>query len=1496
MNLGKKAKKLCSGILAAVLLLQPLAQPMMLQAAEVPDSTETTTTSGKTYYFSTLKTDSTEDGTQENPYKSLDKIEDLDIQPGDQILLERGSEFNDQYIHLMEKGDSAGEPIIIEPYGDETADRPKINTNGKGVWEQDYGARLDSTAHKRNGDVSSAILLKDTENIEIRGLEITNWVEVEADGKAYNDVNLIDRTGVAGMAQNKGTLEHIVLDDLYIHDIKGNIVNKHMLNGGIYFICALPDSVTGYKDTIAADAVPKFDGLTIENCHLDNVSRWGIAAAYTIYWEKFGAMVIPDDVAKTYGSSNVVIRNNYLNDIGGDAITTMYCYKPVVEGNVSQGAARDIKSSHWPANTGHKVAAGIWPWKCKDSIFQRNECFDMQNYLTGNQDAQAWDADWGDGTIYQYNYSHGNSGGCVMICGAQAYRTTFRYNISQNDLRGLLCIPGNPDLHAYNNTFYVKEGVPVVPNDFGNGVANVENNIFYYAGSTPGNGNWHPANSRVTYDNNLYYNFAAVPEDDKNAIIADGKIIFQNEGTAPAAPQESGDIHELSAFEGYKLAAGSPAIDAGKQIIDDNDYDMAEGYTDFFNNPVDLANPDVGAAQVEESPAPVLRLLSNVYEIQTEGQEGTNTITGLETNTTLETFRKNLIYQEGATITVKSDGTAVEEGTVVKYPMTVDLTIGEQTITYTLIPNTEAKLIDTSFMVKEAEAGNKIYVPHQEKNPCTVETILADVKASRGAVVSVMNGETPVTSGSIADGMSLKITAEDTQTVNTYTITVKNEYHWTRDYVDAQQGNVWFAQSKTGEADYINLTAYDNQWATWNLSGEAYSCVGAEGEKNVVTEATNGLLCDMKADGPTPAMAFRVPMTGKVTFALRDTEPYLRQNGNSGGSLKLSLYVNNETEPRQSCELTVSNQKVDFPVVELNVQKGDFIRLQALAVGSPSKPSAHVTPIITYLDAEYTGEQPEVPTAPSAPTNVTASEITQTSAKLTWTAPANGEVTKYEIYNGDERVKESTETTVVVDGLTANMEYTLTVKAVDAAGNSSEGTDVTFTTLKQEEPTDTQDPEPPTKAWVESITTTSLVVCWIASPSEDVVEYKIFDWYTEEEIIKVSADKTEVLVENLTPGTKFMWAVQAVDANGNESAAVIISMHTLEDTAAEKKQLQALITQAEKKVAENKYTDATVKAVQTQVTTSKNLLKAAAPTKAQLTKAISDLTAAVNGLKEKAENVPTEDVTAEKKQLQALITQAEKKVAENKYTDATVKAVQTQVTTSKNLLKAAAPTKAQLTKAISDLTTAVNGLKEKDTTVTPTSKPWPFEDVEQIANHWKYENIKYVYENEIMNGISGTKKFNPDGNLTRAMFATVLYRMAGQPEIAFTAKFKDVKDGQYYSKAILWANSKGIVDGYTDGNYGVNDNITREQIAKMLNLYAKVQKYDISAKKDLGSFTDIKEVSNWAVGFMQWATAVEMITGKPNDDQKTFRLDPKGQATRAECAKMLTMFMKKYAN
>ena len=539
---------------------------------------------GTTYYVSSLNGAEGNDGTsKEAPFASLLKINEITLQPGDKVLLERGSVFVDEYLHVKGSGTEEA-PIIIDVYGDENAPKPLIQTNGKGIWYQDYEMSLDNRNHQYQGNVSSCILLFDVEYIEISNIAMTNEGNFEA-GEVYNTARRMDRTGVAGVAKNKGTVDHIYLKNLDIRNVVGNVYNKHMCNGGIYLVCHKPTDVN-------ATGKAKYDDVLIEGCRLDEVNRWGIAVGYTAHWEGFPyGLDIADEAAIENGSTNVVIRGNYLTNVGGDGITTMYCYAPLIEYNVVDGYCQDMISSvyQYPENRGGMVAAGIWPWMCKSPVFQYNECYDS----TYNQDGQAWDADWGDNTIYQYNYSCNNAGGAVMCCGSYASHTVFRYNISQNDLAGVINhVGGTPNGKYYNNIFYMKEGVKIHRDGMSGGRANlIANNIFYYTGSTPAGadlGNWNATNVGL-YSNNIYYNYASLPND-ANAITADP--LFVDPGKGPTGAQESGLVHDISAFEGYKLQPNSPAIDAGMPIENMDAY--FNGGLDFFGNEVDLI-PDIGA-------------------------------------------------------------------------------------------------------------------------------------------------------------------------------------------------------------------------------------------------------------------------------------------------------------------------------------------------------------------------------------------------------------------------------------------------------------------------------------------------------------------------------------------------------------------------------------------------------------------------------------------------------------------------------------------------------------------------------------------------------------------------------------------------------------------------------------------------------------------------------------------------------------------------------------
>ena len=581
-------KRLLTIITAAAVFFSAAAPGWNAKAAEAAKDGE-----GTTYYVSTLHGKDSNDGkSKRNPFYSLRKINQLTLQPGDKILLECGSVFKNGYLHLFGQSGSKEAPIIIDQYG--TGADPVIDTNGQGVWFQNYGKALDNAWHKYQGYVSSSILLYDSEYIEINNLEIVNRPpEIET---VYNATDAMDRTGVAAVAQDKGTIDHIYLKGLNIHDVIGNVYNKHMNNGGIYFTVYEPhdEEKTG---------ISRYDDVLIEDCSVINTNRWGIAVGYTTKWDQFQGSAISDETAAEYGSTNVVIRNNYVKDPGGDSITLMYCDRPLVEYNVSDGAARQMHSGDYgPCGETQRFAAGIWPWKCKDDIFQYNEAFDTKNVNNENGDGQGWDADWADGTVYQYNYSHNNEGGCLMVCLGEAYRTTFRYNISQNDLRSVLDTFSNPDLHAYNNVFYVKEGVPIF-RDRSGGYLKAENNIFYYSGSEPKEENWTVGGNTKTYSNNLYYNYKNTPEDAAGVVVAKGETVFVNPGSAPAETtgfaHRHNDPNVRSVFDGYKLAENSPAIGRGKVITDANGKDMCE--LDFFGNEISpTETPDIGAHKYQE--------------------------------------------------------------------------------------------------------------------------------------------------------------------------------------------------------------------------------------------------------------------------------------------------------------------------------------------------------------------------------------------------------------------------------------------------------------------------------------------------------------------------------------------------------------------------------------------------------------------------------------------------------------------------------------------------------------------------------------------------------------------------------------------------------------------------------------------------------------------------------------------------------------------------------
>lgn len=172
-----------------------------------------------------------------------------------------------------------------------------------------------------------------------------------------------------------------------------------------------------------------------------------------------------------------------------------------------------------------------------------------------------------------------------------------------------------------------------------------------------------------------------------------------------------------------------------------------------------------------------------------------------------------------------------------------------------------------------------------------------------------------------------------------------------------------------------------------------------------------------------------------------------------------------------------------------------------------------------------------------------------------------------------------------------------------------------------------------------------------------------------------------------------------------------------------------------------------------------------------------------------------------------------------------------------------------------------------------------FTDVKKTS--WFYEQVKYVFENGIMNGVSETK-FGPNSPMSRAMFVTTLGRIAnaGTKE---TDKFRDVKKKSWYSGYVGWAVENGIVSGYEDGTFRPDNSILRQEAAALISRYMSYRGVIFDWNKEVpGAFADAKKIPSWASNNIEELVKSGIIVG---DSQGNF--SPKKNITRAEAATIL---------
>ena len=477
-------------------------------------------------------------------WKTLAKVNAETFGPSGSILFKNGKVWTGP---LIPRGSGAeGAPITIGRYGEGDA-RPRIE--GKGT--------------------AFAVFLYNREHWEITGLEITNFQEGVPEGQEPSN-----KRGIYVLARDMGAVHHIVVRDVVIHDINSGLddatSSTTRFYGGIFF-------------EIQGSQTPTyFDGLVVEDSHLYDVDRTGISNNSS-WADRSGTSSFGEDVGtgridNWVPSRGVVIRDNLLERIGGNAVIVRVADQALVEQNRVFYSGEQISGN------------GMFCFNTDSTLFQHNEVA-FQIYEPGETDAAGIDSDFRTKyTIIQYNYLHDNEQGGLVATGGSGGETSLprfnigtvmRYNILvDNERYGIHTSGLLTDMLVHNNVFYTSAGVDdvnVIDNGSWGGAWSdgdtYVNNIFVSNGRSPDYKIGGSTN--VAFSNNLYEGTFSVTEPN-------------GPGRVEADPLFVGPLDRP---EGFMLQAASPAVGAGIRL---------DGFpeTDYFGNVLPGSGPiDIGVHQ-----------------------------------------------------------------------------------------------------------------------------------------------------------------------------------------------------------------------------------------------------------------------------------------------------------------------------------------------------------------------------------------------------------------------------------------------------------------------------------------------------------------------------------------------------------------------------------------------------------------------------------------------------------------------------------------------------------------------------------------------------------------------------------------------------------------------------------------------------------------------------------------------------------------------------------
>jgi len=485
------------------------------------------------YYISNVGSDSNI-GSIQQPFKTLSRINDVALHPGDTVFFNKGNKFNGRF--TVNGSGTKARPIVITSYGDGA--KPVIT----------------GLVDEKHGDYMAAILVENNEHIVFEDLDVQNnrrfapVIEGQNPYRAASDS--AKSYGIHILNSENGIMHNFTFRNLTVRNVYS--VKTVKASNQKAFNAFTPAGIKIEATRNTKDKVGTIDGVLIENCRFVNLQRLGVHLKHNLGIRK-GAN---DSISRIM---NVVVRNNEFQHIGGTCVLPIRTYNCLIENNMFYYPGSRI-DARMPGR-----GSSVWTWYCINTVIQHNTCL----HIRGIWDSHGIHIDHSNqNTFIQYNYMEDCEGGFVEVLGGNN-NAVYRYNVSVNDgwrndpnwRNGNHTIWVTEEAHGhhtdsvyiYNNTVYMDREYSTAIDAVAENI-NIYNNIFHAVKGDVGKKQTKLKGKTSLYvSNNLFCgdysaNFTDV---DENRVMSNP--LFLNEGhSSPFA---------------YQLQENSPAINAGvKQL------------------------------------------------------------------------------------------------------------------------------------------------------------------------------------------------------------------------------------------------------------------------------------------------------------------------------------------------------------------------------------------------------------------------------------------------------------------------------------------------------------------------------------------------------------------------------------------------------------------------------------------------------------------------------------------------------------------------------------------------------------------------------------------------------------------------------------------------------------------------------------------------------------------------------------------------------------------